>query len=79
MTTKKVHITLGKQVLDDPKLMGEVKQNLISKFQMTNVNDRRLTRYGIMSGNLPENVLEQVRGLAEVESLDVDELKFTSD
>ncbi len=79
MANKKVHITLGKELLHDAARMGQVKQKLMTSYGMSDVNEQRLSRYGIMSGQLSEDEFEKVRELAEVESLDVDELKHTSD
>ena len=71
----RVHLTLTKDVLEEPDRVEHLKHQLVHDFELRDVNEKRLLRYGIVSGELPESKLEAVRKLSEVESLDVDQMR----
>jgi len=74
-TMRRVHVTLAKDLLNDPGRMEQLKQKLVDDHSMSQVNEKRLKRYGIMSGMLPENKFDEVRKLGGVESVDLDEVR----
>jgi len=76
---KRVHVTLSQEVLDNPELIDHLKQELIQNHNMSDVNEKRLKRYGIMSGTVPENMADGLRQMKHVESVDLDETRHAMD
>lgn len=72
---RRVHVTLCQEVLDDPELMDRLKQEMIHDHEMSDVNEKRLKRYGIMTGTVPEDKAEGLRKLKHVKSVDLDETR----
>jgi hypothetical protein len=65
----KIHVVLRKGWNEDS--VAEV----IRVGRMTQVNEARARRYGIVSGEAPPTAPEALRALAQVESVEADEVK----
>ena len=68
-------MTLSQEVLDDPELMDHLKQEIMQNHEMSDVNEKRLKRFGIMSGTVPEDKAEGLRKMKYVKSVDLDETR----
>ena len=65
----KVHVVLRKGASEDS--MADV----IRVGQMTDVNEARAKRFGILTGEAPANAIEALRAHPHVESVELDEAK----
>src|SRR6267143_1875131 len=62
----KVHIVLKKDVCPDSSACQEALRTIQNVSGIANVNQKRLERYGIVSGDLPKSKIESVRELPHV-------------
>jgi hypothetical protein len=72
----KVNITLSKETLQDPVRLEMVKNTILNISGMTGINEKRLQRYGILSGSLPKSKLPQLSNIKEIDSISGDEVRF---
>lgn len=78
MSHKRIHVTLSKDVLDDPAALADVVEKVQATADMTDVNERRLKRYGVLSGLAAEERIGKIRGLPGVDAVNEDEVRKTS-
>lgn len=72
----KVHIVLKERVRQSPKDCLTVLHELEDLAGISGVNEKRLQRYGIISGDVPTSKIEAVKALPGVESVSVDQPKY---
>lgn len=76
MSLVKTHITFQSYIEDD----AEAKETILNKIKqvsnISDVNQKRFERYGILTGVIDESLLEQVRNTLGVLEVEVDEEKF---
>ena len=72
----KVHIVLKEQVRQSPKECLTVLHEVEDLAGISGVNEKRLQRYGIISGDVPVSKIDAVKALPGVESVSVDREKF---
>jgi len=58
-----VHITLNKDLMKDPVLLSETVARIVELAEMVNINQQRLDRYGIISGEVPDSNLSKLASL----------------
>ena len=63
---KRVHITLAPEVGKDSERAREILAALVQRHGLQNPNESRLKRFGIISGDVPE---DQMQGIAEIEGI----------
>lgn len=71
----KVHITLIRETVASPARVHSALARIEALSGITGVNERRLYRYGILSGEVPQDSIEELRTLDEVKSVTVDSLQ----
>ena len=74
--TVKVHIVLKDDVCRDSERCLGALQEIESVAGISDVNQKRLQRYRVISGNLPQSKIEVVRKLPAVASVSQDSDKF---
>jgi hypothetical protein len=72
----KVHIVLKKEKCPDSSACQEALRTIQNVSGITNVNQKRLERYGIVSGDLPKSKIASVRELPHVASVSLDSEKY---
>ncbi|RJQ36793.1 hypothetical protein C4552_02790 [Candidatus Parcubacteria bacterium] len=72
-----VHIVLKKNVAANPATKQEVL-NRLAALGMTAINQQRLERYGIVSGDLPEEQLDALQNVGGIEAFRRDGTKHAS-
>ena len=72
----KVHIVLKDDVCRDSERCLGALQEIESVAGISDVNQKRLQRYRVISGNLPQSKIEVVRKLPAVASVSQDSDKF---
>ncbi|MEL7342562.1 MAG: hypothetical protein AAGM67_18915, partial [Bacteroidota bacterium] len=73
--TIKIHITLAEEMTEAK--IEEVKQNIVATGHMTEVNEKRLHLYGILSGRIEPGSLEKIKKVKGVEAVEVDRKQST--
>lgn len=76
LTAMKVHIVLKDSVLEDEAATRRVVQNLVREVDLRDVNERRVSRYGIVTGEIDPSMVKAVLNMDEVEAVEADEVKF---
>lgn len=72
----KVHVTLRNEFRKDLEAKRLALARVVQACGIRGVNQKRFERYGIISGELDEDQLEVLQGLAEVRSVERDSEKF---
>jgi hypothetical protein len=72
----KVHIVLKDDVCGDSERCLGALNEIETVAGITDVNQKRLQRYRVISGNVPQSKIDTVRKLAVVASVSVDSEKF---
>lgn len=69
----KIHITLEKSCLEDKGSLRAIKEQVVQHYGLRDVNEKRLERYGILSGTVdnPENI-RRIRSVPGVGSVNED-------
>jgi hypothetical protein len=68
----KVHITFHRRVHADPALRQKALARLVQEFGFELAHRDRFDRYGIATGELAPDRLDQLTTLADVESVELD-------
>jgi hypothetical protein len=61
-----VHLTLPRTLLSNPALLRKEADRIVAAIGMTEINDRRLSRYAILSGSVQENKLQEIEKISNV-------------
>jgi hypothetical protein len=74
----RVHVTLKRQVQAQPAAREAALARVLEAGGMSLGNRKRFERYGIITGDVDPDGLTRVRGLDEVEAVEVDRKRFAS-
>jgi hypothetical protein len=69
----KVHVTLEKSVVSDPVARLLTFYRVVGVGRMVPANPARLARHGIITGEMPAERVELVRGVEGVEAIEADD------
>lgn len=69
-----VHVTLPNDLLSDPVSLRDRADQIVKMTHMTGVNDKRLSRYAILSGLVQESRIPELRSLPDV-VVEIDEVR----
>jgi hypothetical protein len=69
----RVHIILKESVRNDPDAQRSVLRHLVDQTGLSNVNEKRLRRFGIISGDVPPDRVSIILKLDEVEACEPDQ------
>ena len=72
-TTTKIHITLNRTVAGDPEKRRVVLEKIVRLSGIRDINQKRLDRFGIITGTVDLSKINVLRGMPEVRSVAVDE------
>lgn len=73
MSTR-VHLTLSRSLLSDPVTLQREADRIIKASGMTEINDRRLSRYAILSGFVQDSKLQELEKISNVR-VEIDSIK----
>lgn len=71
----RVHAVLDEGIVDRPDMLARLLSQLRDDFGMTNVNDARLARFSILSGDVPARSLSDLRCVAGLKSVQADQMR----
>lgn len=71
----KVHITLARGVAGSREQRERARARIEAVSGITDVNEKRLDRYGIVSGEVAPERLDDLRDLHEVQAVEIDDTK----
>ena len=74
----KVHITLEPAVRNDPAAKTRALERLENEAGVRDVNRKRFDRYGIVTGEVDEHKLDEVRRIIGVKAVEADEQRFAT-
>jgi hypothetical protein len=74
-TATKVHIVLERDVAKDPEKRRHALAAIVDRFGIQDVNQSRLERFGIITGIVDSACIDEIRKMAEVRSVSVDEVR----
>jgi hypothetical protein len=64
---KLVHLTLPRSLLSDPALLESRVKQIVTITGMTNINEKRLFRYAVLTGSVQDNKLQELHTLQNLE------------
>ena len=73
----KIHVTLPDHLRSDRERLQQAAESIIKDTGMTEVNYKRLYRYGVLSGLVPSDRLDQLQGLGDVK-VEIDQVRRAS-
>jgi hypothetical protein len=60
---KLVHLTLSRSLLSDPSLLKSKVQQIVTATGMTDINEKRLFRYAVLTGSVQDSKLQYLHDL----------------
>jgi translation elongation factor EF-1beta len=75
MAKVKVHVTVTDQAAGDPDARRETLARITEAAAVTDVNQSRFDRYGILTGMADDSALDTIRKVAGVVSVEIDSVK----
>jgi hypothetical protein len=76
MAIIKAHIVFDDAKVDKPEARSKMLEKLKEAARITEVNEKRFDRYGILTGMIDEDELEKVRKVPGVASVNVDQERY---
>ncbi len=73
-----VHITLRENLLNNSEQLTSAIEMIQRKTGLRIKNEKRLARYGILTGDIEPDQLESLRNFAEVEHVAQDERRYAA-
>jgi hypothetical protein len=71
-----VHVTLDKSLIKDTVRRDATVSRIVELTGMANINQQRLHRYGIVSGEVSASKLPEIRDIENVQAVESDETKY---
>lgn len=71
----KVHVTLRPEAAADPAARARVRSQMEKLAGLTEINQKRFDRYGLLSGLVDEDKLALARAIDEVSSVEPDRVR----
>ena len=78
MALIKTHIVLAAEAGDDPVLRQAALARIQQAIGISQINQKRFDRYGVLSGMVEEAQLDKLRSLPEISSVEVDQVRRLS-
>lgn len=76
VTTKRVHVTLNQSLLGQTDRIARARDRIVAVSGMQDIDERRLQRYGVLSGTVDVAKLPEIHSVDGVTAVDVDQLKY---
>jgi hypothetical protein len=73
-----VHVTLDTSLVKDTELLNKTVSKIIDSTGMVNINQKRLYRYGIVSGEVSASQLQTIRELENVRAVEADQTRYAT-
>jgi hypothetical protein len=74
----RIHAVPDPAVESDPKRKAQLLELILTRFHMQKFDASRYENLGILSGDIDQDVLEEMRNLPELSSVSVDEAVYIS-
>ncbi|MDX1978948.1 MAG: hypothetical protein SFV51_01670 [Bryobacteraceae bacterium] len=78
MARSKVHITLQPDVAADPARRSSILEQIQLAGGLTEVNQKRFDRYGLLTGLTDDSAIDRIRGIKGVKSVEADQVREPS-
>ncbi len=69
----KVHVTIKEEFCGDAASRNRARAEVVAASGLRNINEKRLERFGILSGDVDADRIAALRALPVVASVEVDE------
>ena len=76
MALVKAHISLDPQVSDNAETRSVMLQKILQVAPISQVNQKRFDRYGILTGIVDDSLLEKIRHIPHVRNVAIDQERF---
>jgi transcription antitermination factor NusG len=76
MALVKTHIVLDAEKAEAPEARKEVLSQIRKKFDISEVNEKRFERYGVLTCDIEEELLDDVRRIPGVAGVEVDRERY---
>lgn len=74
----KAHIALRLQGKSSKEAQAAVLARILERAPIAEINQKRFERYGIVSGLVDDSLLEEIRSIPDVLSVEIDTERFLS-
>lgn len=72
----KIHVILSEGLLENKPELEDIVKKIVDAGDIQDVNDKRLYKYGILSGNIEnKSKIKLIEELEEVKSVKLDEIR----
>jgi hypothetical protein len=78
MALVKAHISLDKDKIDEDEARSKVLAEIRKKADISDVNEKRFRRYGVLSCNVDDKLLDVIRKIPGVAAVEPDEKRRLS-
>ncbi|MCC6157497.1 MAG: hypothetical protein IT350_05540 [Deltaproteobacteria bacterium] len=68
----KVHVVFKESAIRSAETRDAALRKVRNRFELREVNEKRFARFGILTADVDPDALPSLRGLAEVDSVEVD-------
>lgn|GEM_PF-2748699 len=76
MSVVKTHIVLDEEKANAPEARKEVLSEIRKKFDISEINEKRFERYGVLTCEIEEEMLDDVRRIPGVAGVEVDQERY---
>ena len=76
MALVKAHITIDPKISDDTEARAAMLTQIVRTGDISHINQKRFERYGILTGMIDDSLLNSIRRIPGVQSIDVDKERF---
>ena len=74
----KVHLVLDKRLLGNTEALQQAKQRIVEQTGMASINEKRLERHGLLSGDIAPEKLHVLESIDQVSKVEADTKKYAS-
>ena len=75
---RKIHLVIEPALLGDRVRMSQLRDLIIERYDLGNLNEARYERFGIISGDVDPGVIDKLRTLEGLSSVSVDDVKYAT-
>lgn len=76
MALVKTHIVLDAEKAEAPEARKKVLSQIRKKFEISEVNEKRFERYGVLTCDIEEGLLDAVRRIPGVAGVEIDQERY---
>ncbi len=76
MSVVKTHIVLDEEKANAPEGRKQVLSEIRKKFEISEINEKRFERYGVLTCDIEEELLDDVRQIPGVAGVEIDRERY---